>query len=109
VQLGELLDDGRAEARSAVAPRGTAFDLAEALEDDAVRCSRNTGAAILDLEHRLPRVGVQVHRNGAVIGRELEGVAEQLEQDALESFGIGLGRRGPGRLDRVADASIFGQ
>src|SRR5437016_1410974 len=94
VQLDQAAADRQAEAGAAVLARERVLDLVEGLADPrqlvrrdadaAVRYGDGEAAALLE-----PRV----ERDGAALGRELDRVGQEIEQDLLDRARIGLDRR----------------
>ena len=109
MERDELFDDRQAEAGAAVAARGAAVPLAEALEDGGAELRRHAGSAVVHGDLRFRVAGDQPERDGAAVGRELEGVREQVEQHALELVGIGGERRRRRRLDHEAHLALVRQ
>lgn len=81
-------------------PRGfTPVHLAKALKDGVSHRRRNAGPVVLDDHARAAAGGLQGATDGAAARDELEGVADQVEEDALDLFRVGRGPQVFRRLD----------
>src|SRR5262245_47417174 len=74
VELDEVLHDGQAEAQPAVAARGAAVGLTEALEDVRQHIGRNPAARVADGEDRAVVLPTKPDEDIPARRRELEGV-----------------------------------
>jgi len=106
--LDEVLAQREAEAGALVAAPRRRVDLREGLEDPPVVAVADADAGVLDFEHdELPEVdGLAAHGDGdAAAGGELEGVADQVDEDLAQAAAVELGddrgRRGA-QLEHVA-------
>ena len=107
VQLGELADDGEAEPRSAVPPRGAALDLIKTVEDAAMVLRGDAGPAVGHGEKcPLALDGLERAPHLAPARRELERVREQVGEDALDLLGVDLRGEAVGGIDDVRDAAV---
>ena len=83
-QLHQALRDRESEPGAAVLAGRAAVALREFLEDDALLDGRDADARIDDLEAHVPQIGARdgAHRD-APLGRELEAVADQVDEHLL--------------------------
>src|SRR5262249_3719781 len=84
----DLPADGETETRAAGPPGGELIDLGELLEEPALSLRRDAGARVHDVEAQLhSSVGLahahDLHAHAPVV-RELDGVAEQVQQYLTE-------------------------
>ena len=103
-QLGQPLADGQAQAGAAVLARGAAVGLAELLEQPAHASARSCRCRC-----RAPRSAASSRRSRALDAHrqhhlagfgELDGVAEQVEQDLAQPRDVAVDRRRHRRLRR---------
>src|SRR5690606_10176809 len=114
--LGEALADRKAEAGAAEAAGGRAVELAEALEQAIHAVGADADAGVLDGELELVArrtVRLTGGRGGAdgeadvAVGGELDGVAEEVEEDLPQAGGVGddpprdLGADDDGDVERL--------
>ena len=100
-EFDEALADREAEASAAEATRRRVVGLRERIEDRLQCPRRNADAGVLHLEaQRDPRLGRAQWPDAdtdVAVGRELDGIAQQVEQDLAEPVGVAyhaLGQRG---------------
>ena len=106
VKADEVARDGQAQTRAAKTAVRAALQLAESFEHRLPVRERNSRAAVRDLQDDpLRRPGFDAHgtAHGAAGGRELEGVRDQIEQDALNLVGVADSEHTFGRIHRVSD------
>ncbi len=107
-QLGQLARDGQPQAGAAVTPIGGGVDLFEGGEHPLLIAGRDPQAGVGDHEGHRPlarqarwqradAVALRVRpldaQADATLGRELDGVAQQVVQDLLQAPAIGVQRR----------------
>ena len=90
--------DGQSQARAAVPARGRAVGLGEGLEDHGLLLGRNADARVLDAEVQADLVADpfllhDANDDLAVLG-ELDGVADQVDEDLGQPAGIADQRLG---------------
>ncbi len=108
MQLAELFRDREPEA----APGGAAglvVTLHEALEERGAQLGRDAGAAVGDLDAHASVARGDGAANDARDRGDLEGVGEQVEDDALDLVDVELGGHRFGRIDRQRDPSLGGE
>src|SRR5258708_4855480 len=79
--LGEILDDGKAQSRSAEFARTGFVHAIEALENPRHILFRNAGPVILDLDANLLALAIPANANAAAVLRVLQGVIDQVVED----------------------------
>src|SRR6185503_15457253 len=84
VQLRELLGDGKAEPEPAVAAGGRCRLLAEALEDVPQEFGADADAGVGDGDHRAIGQPLELDRDRAARGRELDRIRDDVPDDLLE-------------------------
>ena len=90
VQLDELAREREAEARAFLLVRVVAADLAEFLEHRLLVLRRDADAGVADGDYEhLVRVAARDDVDAAAVGRELDRVGQQVEQDLLELALVG--------------------
>src|SRR5438067_2937062 len=123
VELDDLLGEREADAGAAVTPRLGSVDLEETLEEALRQLGRKAGAVVLHHHPGGAREIVEGNAHVAAAGRELEGVGEQVDEDALHLLEVavdeallGVARVGeldvlaPGeRLDLIDEVSQVGR
>src|SRR5438270_13503351 len=91
---------------------GRAVGLGKRLEQTAACVARNTDPAVFDLEPHQQRFGALLDRCGAhddIAGmRELDGVADQVQQDLAEPTSITFEGLRDTRLDQACDLQALG-
>ena len=104
-EFHELPGDGEAETRAAEAARRRAVGLHERLEKLPLRRERDANARVghLDAQHHPAAVLAHAPRRDAdlALGRELDGVAHEVEQHLPDAAGIAPQRDTEPRVDVV--------
>ena len=90
MQFDQRLGDGEAQARAVMGLGELAFDLLERPAELLQRVARNADAGILDADHHRAARHAAAHRDAALLGREFDGVGQQVERDLLERAAVGL-------------------
>ena len=110
-EFDEALADRQAEASAAEAARRRVVGLRERIEDRLQCRRRNADAGVLHLEaQRHPRLGGAQwpHADTDVaVGRELDGIAQQVEKDLAEPVGVADHALGQRRLDAVGEPHVL--
>ena len=84
VQFDDATDDRQSDART-----GMRFvDLVEPFEDALLLVLRNTDAGIADRKAKTPFAALQGNANDAAVGRELEGVRQQVREHHFEEHPV---------------------
>ncbi len=114
VSLDELLHERQADAGALVAAGARVAGAVEALEEPRLILGRDADAGVLHGQHDQRAFQGQAHTDLA-LGRELEGVRQQIEDDLLPEVAADVDRLGqrraihgeaqPGALDRCAEAA----
>ena len=107
VHLDELLDDGEPQAEPAMPPGGGGVGLAEAVEDLGEELGPDADAGVDDADLDVRVDPLQEDLDPAALGRELDGVGEEVPDDLLEAGGVA--GDGPGeRVEDLVDADALG-
>jgi hypothetical protein len=106
VRLDEVLDNRQTEPQSAVDAGGRSIGLPERFEDVWQEVGRHplSGVADLDLDAVLDTF--QLDMDGAAVGRELDGVRQQVGHDLLEARAVSLDESEP-RIGLGGDAHVL--
>ena len=107
VQLDQVAHDGEPEAEPAVAARGGAVELAEAVEDVRQELGRDAGAVVGDDDLDVGVDPLEADLDLPRLGRELDGVREQVPHHLLQASGIARHRPGE-RIDHPAQLDLLG-
>ena len=84
MQFGELLDDRKPQAQSAVLARGRCIGLAEALEDVREKLRRDAHAGVADADLHVRFDALHEQLDASALGCEFDGVGEQVPDDLLK-------------------------
>src|SRR6185295_15083333 len=84
VRFHETLDDRKAEAEAAVAPRGELIHLPERIEDDREELVRNTLPGVGHRQGHPASGSPQADADAAALWRELDRVREQVREHLLQ-------------------------
>jgi hypothetical protein len=85
----QLLDDGQAQAQAVVPPRRAGVGLAEAVEDVGEEFGLDADAGVGDADLDVRVDPLEEHLHPAALGREFDGVGEEVPDDLLQAIGIG--------------------
>src|SRR5205807_7729194 len=88
VRLGEMLDDGEAQAAAALVAGAALVHPVEALEDASQRLRRDADAGVADLDQRVAALPRQAQQHLAARPVVLDGVVEQVEEQPLDAVGV---------------------
>ncbi len=102
-----LMNQGQADAAAAV--RGLIrCGAVEAMKDQRLLLLLDPGAGIGDFQHHAGRVRQHADRDRTAIGRELDRVGDQVEQDALDCFARAVAVPGAAGIADQALAVMLG-
>src|SRR5215471_2758434 len=108
VQMHEVLDDREAQPCAGAGLRPGAVHLIEALENLLALGPGNSGPAVRDRKPRPARLAERSQRHGRSLGRELDGVVEEVARDLAQTPTVGEGRRVLVAADLDLDAAQRG-
>ena len=110
VDEDDLPGQGQPDARALLGPGLRSVDLGETVEDPLEHVGRDADAGVLDRHGHGVVLVLDVDRDLAALGGELEGVGQQVEDDLLELVRIDRQLDGMGRvLEIEADLLLVGQ
>ena len=105
VEAHQLAHDRQPEAGAAAIGR---VDLDEGLEDSLAIRGRDPGPAVRDDDAHRGALGLDRDPDGSRVGREPEGVREEVRDDSLELGGVDLGGHVLARVDDERDPALEG-
>ena len=111
VELGEITRNGQPETRASEAAGRSARELAEALEHGLTLLGGDAGTAVGDLEDGGSAGGLLAERaaDPPAGGSELEGVRQQVQEQALELLHVHLRVQLAGGFNAVGDPVFLGE
>ncbi len=93
VKFDEVTRDGQTESEAAVPPCRSAVALPEAVEDEWQQLGSDTRSGVFDVNHQPVAAHAASHRNGPLLGRELDRVRDHIAEYLLQPARIALDRR----------------
>src|SRR6266852_1924783 len=105
MQLHELPDEGEAQAETAERARIRAVPLAEAVKHVGKKCRLDAHAGVRDGDLRCSTRLHQPNLHAAPLGRELQGIGQQVPQDLLQASRVAQNRAD--RLDVGLQLDVF--
>ena len=90
LQLQELFDDGKSQARPPEASGRTFFSLSEGFEDGLTHLQGHSGPVILDTEASVSLFRTEPGTDPAAIRHKFESIRKQIQENTLYLLSIDL-------------------